>query len=124
VSDERLADELVARALGWRPAPDRYVKASRGWVPRSKFRPLVDVRDAFRLLDAVTADYSLVTTPGGVFAAQVRLGGRTGKAAGEPKARAISLALARAMGLDVGPDADAVRRAVTAKRARDGNHDE
>ncbi|MGA2713570.1 MAG: hypothetical protein ABSG41_10735 [Bryobacteraceae bacterium] len=100
MTDERLADELVRRALGWRPAPDRYVKPGRSWIPRSKFRPLADVRDAFRLLDAVTADYALVTTPGGTFTAQVRLAGRTGQAAGEPKARTICLALAQALGLE------------------------
>lgn len=99
MTDERLADELVARALGWRPAPDRYVKPGRGWIPRSKFRPLVDVRDALRVLDALSTEYSLVTVPGGGFTAQVRLAGRTGKAAGEPKARAICLALAQALGL-------------------------
>src|SRR5580693_3448122 len=101
MTDERLTDELVTRTLGWRPAPDRYVKPGRSWIPRSKFRPLVDVRDALRLLDAVTRDYSLVVSPTGPFTAQVRLAGRTGKAAGEPKARAICLALAQALGLEV-----------------------
>jgi hypothetical protein len=100
VTHERLADELVARTLGWRPAPDRYVKPGRGWIPRSKFRPLIDVRDALRLLDAVTREYSLVSTSGGAFTVQVRLASRTGKAAGEPKARTICLALAKALGLE------------------------
>jgi hypothetical protein len=100
VTDERLADELVTSTLGWRPAQDRYVKPGRGWIPRTKFRPLADVRDALRLLDAVTKDYSLVVTPTGPFTAQVRLAGRTGKASGEPKARTICLALAQALGLE------------------------
>lgn len=101
MTDQRLADELVSRALGWRPAPDRYVKPSRSWIPRSKFRPLDDVRDALRVLDAMTQDYSLVAKPGSAFTADVRLAGRTGKAAGEPKARVVCLALARALGLEV-----------------------
>jgi hypothetical protein len=102
VIDERLADELIMRTLGWRPAPDRYVKPSRGWIPRSKFRPLVDVRDALRLVDAVTRDYSLVATPGGTFTAQLRVAGRSGVAAGKSKARTICLALAKALGIIAG----------------------
>ena len=97
--DERLADELVGRALGWRPAPDRYVKPGRGWIPRSKFRPLADVRDALRLLDALTKDYSLVARPGSPFTAQVRVAGRVGTATGEPAPRTICLALAHALGI-------------------------
>jgi hypothetical protein len=95
MTDQRLTDELAA-CLGWRLAPGRYLKPNRGWASRSKFRPLVDLKDAFRVLDAVSSDYSLVATPGGVFTAHVRVAGRVGKASGEPKARAICLAVARA----------------------------
>jgi hypothetical protein len=100
MTDERLTDELAVRVLGWRLAPGRYLKPNRGWASRSKFRPLVDLKDAFRLLDAVTGDYSLGATPGGIFTAQVRVAGRVGKGTGEPKARAISLAVARALQVD------------------------
>jgi hypothetical protein len=99
MSDERPADQLICRALGWRLGPGRYIKPGRSWTPRSKFRPLVDLKDAFRLLDAVTGDYSLGAAKGGVFTAQVSVAGRVGKATGEPKARAISLAIARALGI-------------------------
>jgi hypothetical protein len=99
MTDERLADQLVERTLGWRPAPDRYVKPVRGWTPRSKFRPFEDVRDALRLLDAVTTDYSLAATPKRPFAAQVCVAGRVGTAAGESLPRAICLALAQALGI-------------------------
>jgi hypothetical protein len=119
VIDGILTDELAARCLRWRLAPGRYLKPERGWTSRSKFRPLVDIRDAFRLLDAVADDYSLLSKPGGVFTATVRVAGRIGKAAGEPKARAISLAVARAMGMDV-PDADALP-ATRIERVRGGN---
>lgn len=122
MTNERLTDELAARALGWRPAPDRYVKSGRSWIPRSKFRPFVDVRDAFRLLDAVTKDYSLISLPGGGFSAEVRLAGRVGRASGEPKARAISLAVARAMELDVAPEAGATSPKAITVRTRGGDH--
>jgi hypothetical protein len=101
VTDRLVVDRLVERALGWLPAPDRYVKPGRGWTPRSKFRPLADVRDALRLVEAVTKNYSLVSAPDGTFTAQVRFAGRTGKATGLPKARAICLALAQALGFEV-----------------------
>lgn len=99
MTDARLADELVSRALGWRPGPDRYAKPGRGWTPRSKFRPLKDVRDALRLLDAVTKEYSLVATPRGTVTARVRVAGRVGTAAGESRARTLCLALADALGI-------------------------
>jgi hypothetical protein len=99
VTDQRLIDELVTRAFGWRPGRDRYLKPERGWVTHSRFRPIEDVGDALRLLDALTSDYSLVTVPGRNFSVQVRLAGRTGKASGEPKARTICLALGRALGI-------------------------
>jgi hypothetical protein len=104
MSDVRLTDEL-ARLMGWRKAPGRYLGTGRSWVSESRFRPLVDLKDAFRVLDAVTDDYLLLTKPGGVFTVQVRVDGRIGRATGEPKARAISVAVARARGLDV-EDAD------------------
>ena len=99
MTDRRLADELVARTLGWRPAPDRYVKLVRGWNPRSKFRPLEDVRDALRMVEAVSRDYSLVAKAGNPVTARVRVAGRVGSASGEPKVRTICLALAQALGI-------------------------
>ena len=101
MSDERLADELVTRAFGWRKAPGRYIMAGRSWISESSFRPLTDVRDALRVLVALTEDYSLAAIPGGTFTAQVRVAGRTGKATGEPKARTICMALAEALGIQV-----------------------
>ena len=117
MTDQRLTDELAERALGLRKAPGRYLGSDRSWIPESRFRPLTDVRDAIRVLDAVTSDYSLIRKPGGIFTATVRLAGRIGTAAGESRARAVSLAVARAMGLEV-PDADGHLPAATTKRAR------
>lgn len=122
MTDERLTDQLAERGLGWRLAPGRFLTSGRSWIPRSRFRPFVDVRDALRVLEAVTNDYSLVATPGGAFTVEVRLRGRVGRAVGEPKARAISLAIAQAMALDVAPRAGAASPpGVRSNRARDGN---
>lgn len=119
MSDERLTDELARRGLGLRPAPGRYLKSDGGWIVRSKFRPLVDIRDAFLLLDALAEDYALAATAGGVFTAQVRIGGRIGKSTSDLKARAISLAVAKAIGLE--PEGEAGPSAVTAGRPRGGH---
>jgi hypothetical protein len=122
VTDQGLADELAIRVLGWRKAPGRYIMMNRSWISESRFRPLVDVRDAFRVLDAVTNDYALVAISGGVFTAMVSVAGRVGRATGEPKARAISLAVARAMALDIAPEAgDACPPVVQTNRVRGRN---
>src|SRR6202034_1799064 len=118
VTGERLTDELAARVLGWRKAPGRYILTGRSWISESRFRPLTDIRDAFRVLEAVTSDYSLLANPSG-FTACVRVAGRTGKAIGGPKARAISPAVARPIGLLV-QEADPVIPANTSKLGRDG----
>ena len=98
--DRLLVDELARLVLGWRLAPDRYLKPQRGWVPRFKFRPLTDIRDAFRLLDQLTDDYSLTAVPGRGFTVEVRSKGRIGRASGEIAARTIMFALAQFFGLD------------------------
>jgi hypothetical protein len=101
MTDERLTDELAVRGMGWRLAPGRYLKSGRCWIPRSRFQPLADVRDAFRVLEAVTDHYSLHAKPGGAFAVEVRLGGRIARAEGKLRARTISLAVARVVGIKV-----------------------
>jgi hypothetical protein len=69
------------------------------WRPSWRFQPLARIEDAFRLLDKVAAAYVLTSTEAGVFVAEVRVGGHTGRALGEPKAAIITLALARAIKL-------------------------
>jgi hypothetical protein len=101
MSDERLTTELAVRAMRWRLAPGRYLKAERGWISRSGFRPLVDLNDAFRALDAVANDYSILAQPGGRFTVHVRTADRAGQAIGKSKARTICLAIAQVLGIDV-----------------------
>jgi hypothetical protein len=101
LSDEQLTTELADRAMRWRISPDRYLRPDGGWIPRSKFCPLVNVSHAFQALDAVTKDYSLLAKPGGGFEVNLRLACRTACATDESKARAICLALADALGINV-----------------------
>jgi hypothetical protein len=99
VSDEHLTSELAVRAMRCRRAPCRYLKPDGGWTSRSGFRPLVDVKDALKALDTTTKDYSLVAKQG-VITVEVRLPERTGQATGKCQGLTISLALAKAHGID------------------------
>jgi hypothetical protein len=100
MSDEQLTTELAVRAMHWRLAAGRYLKPEGGWTSRSGFRPFKDIKDAFRALDAVTSDYSIIATPGEGIAVTVQVSGRIGRASGKPRARTISSALAMALGID------------------------
>jgi len=99
MNDERLTEKLATQLLGWKSAPDRFIKPGRSWTPRSRFKPLVRLEDAFLLLDRAGGTYVLSVGPDGVFRAEVRVGERIGKATGGPKARAIAVAISRALGI-------------------------
>lgn len=100
MNDDRLTEKLAAQVLGWKATPDRFIKSGRSWIPRWRFRPLTELADAFRLLDDAAAHYTL-TGNGTAFAAEVQIESRRGKAVGEQKARTITVAVARALGLEV-----------------------
>ena len=100
MTNERLTDELALRVMGWKPAPDRFIKSGRSWIPRWRFRPFAELADAFRLLDHA-ADHYTLTRNGSTFAAEVQIGSCRGKAVGEQKARTITVAVARALRLEV-----------------------
>jgi hypothetical protein len=99
MNDERLTDELAARVMGWKPGPDRFVKSGRGWISRWRFQPLENLPHAFQLLDRATRNYTL-TSDGGMFTAEIRAASGRGTASGELIARTITLAVARALGLE------------------------
>lgn len=103
MTDEALTVALAEQILGWKAAPDRFIKSGRKWLPRWRFAPLMRLDDAFELLGASNSSYKLTHTPDGDFSAEVKIGGRTGKASGQPNARTITVALARAIGLEVQP---------------------
>jgi hypothetical protein len=103
MTEQRLTDELAHLVLGWRLAPGRYLTIGRTWIPRSRFRPFQDIREAFRLLDTVTDDYLLRAIPGKSFTVEIRLKGRIGRASGNSKARVITLAVAQLLELEAIP---------------------
>jgi hypothetical protein len=100
-SEARLTEELAARIMGWKIAPDRFIKFGRNWIPRWRFRPFQELADAFQLLDRVADCFSLTGTTKMGFIAVVQVGDRRGKASGKQIARTITTALARAVGLEV-----------------------
>jgi hypothetical protein len=101
MNDDRLTECLAVQAMRWKTAPGRYIKAGRAWTPSWKFAPLTNLENAFDLLDAAASSYTLRAGTGGMFEAKVRVGARVGKASGKPKARTITLAVARALGFEV-----------------------
>jgi len=101
VAPEKLTAALAERVMGWKASPDRFMKSGRSWIPRWRFQPLVDLADAFRLLDKGARRYSLTCDGRRTFSVEVQVGTRRGKAAGKHKARTITLAVARALGLEV-----------------------
>jgi hypothetical protein len=100
MTDARLTDELALRIMGWKAARDRFVKAERSWIPKWRFRPLVQLDDAFQLLDRAAHRYTL-TRDGRTFTAEIETKSGRGIAVGELQARTISLAIARGLGLEV-----------------------
>jgi hypothetical protein len=98
--DKRLTEELARSVMGWRLAPDRFLRTGRSWTPRYRFTPLTSTDHAFQLLDRAGARYRL-TFEGTRFAAEVWVGDQRGEGSGERKARTITVALARALQIEV-----------------------
>jgi hypothetical protein len=103
MTTECLIAVLAEKIMGWRAAPARFLMANRQWIPRWRFQPLDNLEDAFRLLETAASSYTLHASSDATFIAEVRIANRTGRASGKSKATTITVAVARAIGLDV-PD--------------------
>jgi len=101
MNDRELTELVASRVMGWRICPDRFGKSGKSWIPRWKFQPLVELSEAFHVLDRASDQYSLTKDRHGIFTANVQIGTCQGKASGEPKARTVTMAVARALGLEV-----------------------
>jgi hypothetical protein len=99
-SEEILRDALALHVFGWRSTRDRYIKANRSWIPRWRFAPFTNLQHAFELLQAAGSSFILRSLATGAFEAEVCIGGHVGRAAGEPKARTITMAVACALRLE------------------------
>jgi hypothetical protein len=98
---DHLTVVLAEQVMGWGVAPDRFLVGHRSWIPRWRFQPWERLEDAFCLLEkAQPEQYRMGAGRDGLFSAQVQIQGRVGEARDGSKARAITLAIARALGLE------------------------
>ena len=97
----RLTDELAERVMGWAVKPDRFLTGNRRWIPRWRFQPAKHIADALQLLTAAAPEgYKIVADERGQFNVQTVIGGRTGHAVERLLPLAITLAVARAIGVN------------------------
>ena len=98
---QKTTDELARLVMGWRTAPDRFIKSGRSWIPRWRFQPFTELADAFQLLDQAASQYTL-SYDGRTFTADVLTATGRGIASGEQKPKTISIAVVRSLRLEVG----------------------
>jgi len=101
MTNDQLTTILVTRILGWDAKPDRYMTGNRGWIPRWRFQPTKKLEDAYRLLEAATAECSISNCRRAGWSVSVKIGASVGNAEHVSAAWAITFAIARAIGLDV-----------------------
>jgi hypothetical protein len=99
---EDLTAILSERVMRWGVAPDRFILEGRRWLPRWRFRPVERIEDAFRLLDALDPEeYDMAGRGAEHFRVRILLhNGGIGEASDKSRARAITYAVARAIGVD------------------------
>jgi hypothetical protein len=102
MTSENIAALLAKRVMGWGVGPDRFLIGNRGWMPRWRFQPTEKLADALRLLEkAAPEEYNMRGDSEGSVRVHVRIGDATGEACGASKPRAITWAIARALGIEV-----------------------
>ena len=101
MTTEHLTGILAERVMRWGVAPDRFLMSGRSWTPRWRFQPTKKLEDAFRLLDAADPDeYCIESRRARSLYVRVLLGGSAGESVDASKPRAITHAIARAIGVE------------------------
>src|ERR1017187_7928676 len=99
-SDQRTAI-LAERVMVWTVGPDRFLMGNRRWMPRWRFQPIEKLADAQRLLERMAPqEYAMGAAENGGFWARVRVAGIRSEARESSQSRAMTFALARAIGLE------------------------
>jgi excisionase family DNA binding protein len=102
ITSDRLTALLAEHVMSWRVGPDRFLLGRRRWIPRWRFQPAEKLEDAFRLLEQVAPEeYTMGDDRNRGFWVRVRAAGVLGEATESSKARAITFAVARALGIDL-----------------------
>lgn len=102
MTTEHLTAVLAEKVMGWTVGPDRFMMGGRRWLPRWRFQPATRLEDAFRLLENVAPEeFTMGAGESGGFWAKVRVAGTTGEARDVSKPCAITVAIARALGIKV-----------------------
>lgn len=101
MTDDQLTAMLAERVMRWTVCPDRFGMGGRRWQPRWRFQPTQKMGDAFRLLEkAAPQEYAMGATENGRFRAMVCVAGVAGEALESSQARALTFAIARAIGIE------------------------
>jgi hypothetical protein len=100
VINDQLTVILAEQILHWRVAQGRFLMPGRVWKPAWRFQPTERLEDSFSLLDAADASEYSIFLRDGIITARVVIAGSVGEARDTSKPRAITFAIARAIGLD------------------------
>jgi hypothetical protein len=101
LGDEGLTEMLAERVMNWTVTPDRFLTRDRRWQPRWRFQPMTRLADALRLLEcADVQEYTIGSAEDGKYWASILIGRTVGEAREPSQARAITVAIARALGIE------------------------
>ena len=102
MTSQALTKLVAGRVMNWTAAPNRFMLGHRKWTPTWRFQPCEIFEHAVQLLDAARpTTYSLGADQTGCFWARVEIGGVVGEARDRSRPRAVTIAVARAVGIDV-----------------------
>lgn len=107
MTDRDLTDLIACGVLAWTVGPDRYVMSARRWAPRWRFQPLVRIEDAFKALSSVGNSYLIERHATGEVSVTVFTDSGSGASTSRSVPRAISIATARAVGIDIPSELEA-----------------
>jgi hypothetical protein len=103
MTTDQLNALLAERVMGWTVAPKRFLIGKGRWMPSWRFQPTNCLDDAFQLLEKANAEaYTMAGGAAQLFQVRIRVReGAIGYAQDKSKAKAITLAIAHAVGISV-----------------------
>ena len=91
---------LAERIMRWAVGPERFLLGGGKWMRRSRFRPMEKLADALLLLEsAAPQEYFIEGDETGITRVRLHIAGTAGEATEASKPRAITFAIARAVGI-------------------------